>query len=85
MALAKLASAGEGAKFCDDSFPPSYHALNDPALEDEVTYVYLCRYIYHITSYQALNDPALEDEVECWARPEGFGLRYDRTTPGPVL
>jgi len=33
VALAKLEKAGEGAKFCDDSFPPTYVSLGSPSLE----------------------------------------------------
>ena len=48
VALTKLAKAGEGAKFCDDSFAPSAASLGSAQLEME---------------------------VECWSRPEAFGLR----------
>jgi hypothetical protein len=36
VALAKLAQAGEGAKFCDDSFAPSHLSLGSATLEAEV-------------------------------------------------
>ena len=58
VALAKLAQAGEGAKFCDDSFAPTP---------------------------QSLGSATLEAEVECWARPEAFGIPASRSMAGPVL
>ena len=36
VALAKLAQAGEGAKFCDDSFAPTHLSLGSATLEAEV-------------------------------------------------
>jgi len=62
VALSKLARAGDGAKFCDDSFPPTDAAIGAPDLEEL---------------------------VECWARPEAFGLSVSgagtRGVKGPVL